>query len=40
MYDRFFARDNNPVLLLDISSHKDFIIDYLLRIDDAHVKTA
>lgn len=39
MCNRFFACDNNPVLLLNISCHKYFIVYYLLRIDDSHVKT-
>ena len=39
MYYRFFACDDNPMLLLNICSHKDFIVDYLLRIDGSHVET-
>lgn len=39
MNDRFFARDYDPVLLLNVSRYKDFIVDYLLRIDGAHVET-
>ena len=39
MNDRFFAHDYDPVLLLNVSRYKDFIVDYLLRIDGAHVET-
>ena len=39
MYNRFFACDYNPVLLLNISRHKYFIVYYLLEIDGSHVKT-